>query len=417
MEQEAPGARVLAGGQDAVQVAGPHGVAGVGAAPGGDPEDHLVGVAHGLQGALALGEHELLEELGREAQLHVEEVVHAGQVDAEEGAHHQQGVGLGEGGVPAAQALHPAGHGAVEAVEAAVPVVVLGEDEVEVRGHLLVVLAGEGGEGGRARDAAQLDLAVHGVHGGARAGPAGARRLPPGAQPVEGVLVDVEQGQAGQGARRGQVADPVRRQLVQAPAHGGDAAVDAVQVGADLGEAGLLAGAHLEQLAAVVEGQLVVVLAGAVDDESRHLGEGVGQVLGVAGRAPGPEDEDRPAAAGGVVEHGVQAALLLRVDGGLVGRTLAEALVDLGVRRPAAGAVEAHAAHHEAAHAAVVPGVEALLESLHPVLERVVGEDPAVHGLPPELRNRSGVPPRATSTSRSQTWPMVRTMGRICFSM
>ena len=239
---------------------------------------------------------------------------------------------------------------------------------------------------------------------------------PPGAQPVEGVLVDVEEGQAGEGARRGEVADPVRGQLVQAPAHGGDAAAHAVEVGADLVEAGLLAGAHLEQLAAVVEGQLVVVLAGAVDDEARHLGEGVGQVLEGALRGAGAEDEDGPAAARGVVEHGVEPALLLGVHGGLVGRALAEALVGLGVRRPAGGAVEGHAAHHEAAHAAVVPGFEALLESLHPVLERVVGEDPAVHGLPPALRKRSGVPPRATSTSRSQTWPTVRTMGRICFS-
>ena len=95
--------------------------------------------------------------------------------------------------------------------------------------------------------------------------------------------------------------------------------MDAVQVGADPGEAALLAGAHLEQLAAVVEGQLVVVLARAVDDEARHLGEGVGQVLEGALRGPGAEDEDRPAAAGGVVEHGVEPALLLGVDGGRSG--------------------------------------------------------------------------------------------------
>ena len=56
----------------------------------------------------------------------------------------------------------------------------------------------------------------------------------------------------------------------------GDTAADAVQVGADGAKGALLSGTHLEQLATVMEGELVMVLTRTIDDKATHLGKGVG---------------------------------------------------------------------------------------------------------------------------------------------
>ena len=66
----------------------------------------------------------------------------------------KKAVGLGQGGIPLGELLHPAGNRAVHAVKAAMPIVVLGKDIVEVRRHLLVILAGQRGESGNAWNAA-----------------------------------------------------------------------------------------------------------------------------------------------------------------------------------------------------------------------------------------------------------------------
>ena len=110
MEEEPLGSGALAGGEDAVQVAGRHRVAGVWVAAGGDPEDHLVRIADRRQCPFAFGEYELVEELLRKPELHVEEAVDTGQFDAEQRLYDEEGVGLGERRVPAEQALHPVAH-------------------------------------------------------------------------------------------------------------------------------------------------------------------------------------------------------------------------------------------------------------------------------------------------------------------
>ena len=173
---------------------------------------------------------------------------------------------------------------------------------------------------------------------------------------------------------------------MQALAQMGDAAADAVDLGAGLREALLLPRAQLQQFAAVVEGELVVVLPRAVGDHPVRLRKGVHQVLHLHGGPGAAEDQDAPAAPGGVVEHPLQLLLLSGIARGRFGWLGSEGLVQLAVRSPGRnpGAVllkEGHAADGEAAHPAVLPCVEAILEAVEPVLEGTVaaGKHPEFH--------------------------------------
>ena len=182
------------------------------------------------------------------------------------------------------------------------------------------------------------------------------------------------------------VAHQCGRELVQAIAQVLHAAPGPGDVGTDALEARLVALGEIEDLAAVVEGELVGVLPGAVDYDPLGLGEGLHQGLHVPRRATAGEDRDRPAAAGGIVEHRQQAPLLLQVARSVVRRRLAVIGVDLRIGSIAAhggavGLAKLHAPDHETGHAALLPGVEALHVALHPVLKRAVvaQEDPSLH--------------------------------------
>ena len=143
MEEEALEASLFRSAEDAVEVPGRHGVARVGRPARRYPADAFVRIADGLQGTAGFPVHDGGEELVGEPHLHVHQGAYARQVDAEEQFHHVEGVLLGERRVPLPQPLHPAGDRPVHAVEAPVPVIVLGEDEVEPGGHGVVVLAGQ----------------------------------------------------------------------------------------------------------------------------------------------------------------------------------------------------------------------------------------------------------------------------------
>ena len=163
----------------------------------------------------------------------------------------------------------------------------------------MVILAGQGRERSDARNAAQLDVAVHSVQVGAGLLPRTPRPFPPGPQPVEGVLVDVKEIQTGQSPARGPIAHEVGGEAVETLAQVGNAALQPVDGKAQVGELAALAGAQFKEFAAVVPSQLVVVLAGAVDDHPVDLGIAVYQALHVGGGAA-VEHHDMPAAPGGV---------------------------------------------------------------------------------------------------------------------
>ena len=73
----------------------------------------------------------------------VRQGLHPGKLQPQEGLDHGEAVCLQQGRVPVQDLLHPAGHGAVEAVIPAVPEVVLGEDVVEVLRHLAKFVPGQ----------------------------------------------------------------------------------------------------------------------------------------------------------------------------------------------------------------------------------------------------------------------------------
>ena len=106
------------------------------------------------------------------------------------------------------------------------------------------------------------------------------------------------------------------RQMMEAVAKVGDAAFHAADVHAEMLKLGPFVRADLEQFPAMKEGQLVMVLAAAVDDDPLGLWEGAHRVFDaghegqrakgvVFGRprpsvVPGAEEHDFPAAARGV---------------------------------------------------------------------------------------------------------------------
>ena len=126
------------------------GLAVVGLPPGVHPGADPLRVAERGEGPLRLPHHYPVEELLGEPAVEVARVSDPRELDPEQGADHLQGPPLAEPGVPLAQGLHVAGDGAVHPVEAAVPEVVLGQDEVEAVCEAGVVVAAEGGEGGAA---------------------------------------------------------------------------------------------------------------------------------------------------------------------------------------------------------------------------------------------------------------------------
>ena len=85
-------------------------------------------------------------------------------------------------------------------------------------------------------------------------------------------------------------------------AHMGNAALQPVDLKAQVGKLDALAVAQFKEFAAVVPSQFVVVLAGPVDDHSVDLGIAVYQALHV-GRGAAVEYHDVPAASGGVIQH------------------------------------------------------------------------------------------------------------------
>ena len=110
-----------------MQVACLHLVATVRVTPGGDPGDDLVGIVDGRQRATGFVVHDLREELIGEAHVHVHKRADPRQLDAQQGFHYREAIGFGQRGIPVAQAFHPAGYGAVHAIHAAVPEVMLGK--------------------------------------------------------------------------------------------------------------------------------------------------------------------------------------------------------------------------------------------------------------------------------------------------
>ena len=180
----------------------------------------------------------------------------------------------------------------------------------------------------------------------------------------------------------------------------GDAAADAVDFRADLREALFLSRAQLQQLAPVVEGELVVVLPRAVGNHPVRLRESVQQVLHVHGGPDAAENEDAPAALGGVVEHPLQLLLLCEIAPARFGRLGSNASYSLrsgaqaGIfvpsswrnsMRPTASRAPRHP-----------PGIEALVETVEPVLVRTVaaGEHPEFHFLSCRPWLKGGAPRR-----------------------
>ncbi len=183
-----------------------------------------------------------------------------------------------------------------------------------------------------------------------------------------------------------------------------DAALHAAQVIAEVAEALPLVGPDLQHLAPVVPGQFVVLLAGAVHDHPARHREGLGQVLqrrqvpglsiGVllAGSAPAParhvEEQDGPAPGRRVVQDLLQLLFFLRLAVLRRRRGNPEGLVHLRVRGkgPHKGTVllaKAEPAHGQAAHPALLPGIEDAPvvgdPALLPVLDGEMEKDPAFH--------------------------------------
>ncbi len=124
----------------------------------------------------------------------------------------------------------------------------------------------------------------------------------------------------------------------------------------------------------------------AVDDDPLGLWEGPHQGLHVRGRATSGKDGDRPAAAGGIVEHRLQAPLFLQVSWSLLRGRLAVIDVDFWIgsvaaHRGAVGLAKLHSPYYETGHTTLLPSVEAPLVTLHPVLEGAVvaQKDPGFH--------------------------------------
>ena len=264
----------------------------------------------------------------------------------------------------------------------------------------MVVLAGQRREGRRARDAAEFHPAVEFPHLFGRGRHESKGRFAACAEPVQGVLVDVEELHARQHAAGCAIAHFCRREPVKPRPQVFDPPLQPVHVIPQRGKALVFAGPDLEEFAPVVEGEFVVLLTRPVDQEPMGLGQGVHGVLdrrGVADHAvrvflhgtaspaqAGAKGNDMPSALGRIVEHGGEKAFLLGVAGRLNGRIDAEGPVHFGVAaedRDSRAAVqfEVEIAHHDAGDAAVLPRVEDPLVVGNVPIEGVVDEDPGFH--------------------------------------
>ena len=162
-----------------------------------------------------------------------------------------------------------------------------------------------------------------------------------------------------------------------------DAAFDTIDVVPLLRPLPALVLANLEQLAAVVEGELVVIFTGTVDDDPVHLRVAIDEALHVC-RGAGVEHHDVPFALLGVIEHLAQGFLLLLVARLRLGCVQAEFPVYRrvlweGGHRAVVVLHEEHAPHDDAAYASLFPGVEDLFVVRHVALEWIEGENPAFH--------------------------------------
>ena len=180
------------------------------------------------------------------------------------------------------------------------------------------------------------------------------------------------------------------------------AAFHAGNVEVEMGIEGAVVIADFEEFAAMVEGEFVVVFAGAVDDDAVGLGEGFERVFDAGGEGAGVEGVLLGGLAGAVVagaeeheipvsafdfgEEGFELFLFGGVETDVLGREDAVLFVDFGVGLEGvdfgAGAgvgeveggfavPEAQGADDDAADAARFPGVEGLGEVGEPLLEGV----------------------------------------------
>ena len=214
MEDEALEAGSLRGAQYTNQIACRHRIARVRIACSRNPAKHLVH-AGGFNGPARFAKDDTVEKLVGETGLQVKERLHPGQFDAEEPLNHRKGVFFAQARIPLSQRLNPTGHSAVQAVETAMPIIVFGQYIIEIARHLLVVLTRQPGEDRRARNAAQLDFSRHLVNHLPRLNPGAPRPLLPHAQPIEPILIEVNEVQHRKKPPLGQIAHPLRRQTAQ----------------------------------------------------------------------------------------------------------------------------------------------------------------------------------------------------------
>lgn len=134
------------------------------------------------------------------------------------------------------------------------------------------------------------------------------------AEPVEGVLIQIEERQTAEHATGLVEADEGRGEGVEAGLEVVHAALHARDVEALVGVDGAVVVADFEEFAAVVEGEFVVVFAGAVDDDAVGLGEGFESVFDASSDGAGVEGVVLGGLAGAVVagaeEHQVPVAAL-----------------------------------------------------------------------------------------------------------
>src|SRR5207253_334096 len=90
-------------------------------------------------------------------------------------------------------------------------------------------------------------------------------------------------------ATRGMVAHQRWRQVVKAIAEAPDAALHPLHVHAHTFEHGFLMIANLEQFAAMMEVELIMLFAGSIDDDSVRLREGAHCVADARGERKGAE--------------------------------------------------------------------------------------------------------------------------------
>ena len=213
------------------------------------------------------------------------------------------------------------------------------------------------------------------------------RALLPGPQPVQPVLVDVEQQQSRQCPAGCVVAHAVRGELVEGVAHLADATLQTTHVKPHVTELRAFMGTQFKQFATVVFRQFVVVLSRTVGDDTIHLRISIDQTLHMRRRAA-VEHHQRPATPLGIVKHRRQGLLLDLIPRRRRRRLQAEAFVRSrilwnGRHVAAIGGHEEHAPHHQPADPTGLPGVEDLLVVVHVAFEGVECKDPEFHDRQP----------------------------------